>query len=297
LINRIDMTKITFSEINKIITSKTDVTDISSSLVQLFKGKSKIVTVLGFDIYKYSKYKNLEQSLIPCVFKAIYNATIYNCITLEKYFFQKYKEKDDFIKLLIDTGDGGFQIFENPIEALIFAIYFQTNLRSFNSFWFYDKLREIIGEITLRYALTTDTLYEFENNYYGAAIINNARIMSKDRLNRFLIDDFTIKWFDRNIKGIENIQKLCINDFEKIKSFDIYGTISEEKSCLIFPKKGESHHILNSDILRIGEIEAKGDPFSVYSFHCQVSLTNLEEKGFNQYTVTLGNLNSTGLEK
>lgn len=282
-------------EVKKVIDKGSAIDELKISLSKLFIENSQEYSVLGFDIYKYSKYKTLEQSLIPLVFKQLYKYTINHCMKYEKYIFQQYANEKEFLDRLIDTGDGGFQLFDNPIEAIIFAFYFQANLKRFNSYGTHKELREIIGEITLRYALTTDSLFKFENNYYGPAIINNARIMSKDKLNRFLIDDSTIKWLDRKIKGIENLQTLFTEDFKEIEHFLRYK-IDDIEDSLIFSEAGQHRNILNSDILRIGEIEAKGDHFSVYSFHCQVSLYSIEEKGFNRYTITVGNLNSTGLD-
>ena len=39
-----------------------------------------------------------------------------------------------------------------------------------------------MGGITLRYALTFDTVFAFNQNYYGRAIINNARMEDIENL-------------------------------------------------------------------------------------------------------------------
>lgn len=68
-------------------------------------------------------------------------------------------------------------------------MYFQANIVRYNSRNDTSSaLYEVIGEINLRYSLTYDNLYFYNKNYYGPAIINCARIMSKDKLNRFLLD-------------------------------------------------------------------------------------------------------------
>jgi hypothetical protein len=290
------MNKIQLSEIAKIFDSHTSIDELKANLDEYYKMRSEVRTILGFDIYKYSKYKHLEQSLIPYIFKTLYFQTIDHCLTYEKYLFQKFKGQDEFSSNLIDTGDGGFQIFNNPIEAFVFAVYFQANLRRYNSFGSFENVRNIVGEITLRYALTTDSLFSFENNFYGPCIINNARIMSKDKLNRFLIDESTVRWYDKHIKGFENFQTLEIEDFDKIPYFSEYKRNKEIDTSLIFQEPNNQKLILQADILRIGELQAKGDSFSVYSCHSQIKLHSTSEDGFNRYTVTIGNLNTTGLD-
>ncbi len=289
--------------------------------------------VLGFDIYQYSQYPTLQQSLIPHLFKKLYETTINNCLKLEPNFF-KGKEKKDFINYFIDSGDGGFQIFNNPFEAIIFAIYFQAAIVRYNSNnQGTTALYNIIGEINLRYSLTFDKLYYYNKNYYGPAIINCARIMSKDKLNRFLLDKNAIVWFNQNINGIENLQSLIIEDIEetnifgkfdlenlqsrkdtKIKQKEAKKAISdtdkinpeegekeEIKHSLLFhrenpEKERNSYTIIKSDILRIGEIKSKLDVLSIYNFHMQFILTS-EGKNLKKYTISLGNLNSSGLSE
>jgi hypothetical protein len=44
-------------------------------------------SVLGFDIYRYSKYGKFEQMLIPYTLNEIYNTTCDNCTKHEQIFF------------------------------------------------------------------------------------------------------------------------------------------------------------------------------------------------------------------
>lgn len=55
----------------------------------------------------------------------------------------------------------------------------------------------------------------FFSNFYGSAIINCARIISKDRLNRCLIDAETNKWFLHNTNGIETLTCLPFEGAKK----------------------------------------------------------------------------------
>lgn len=248
--------------------------------------------VLGFDIYQYSQFPSLQQTLIPHLFKKLYSLTIKNCITNESFFFD-YTTSAEFESKFIDTGDGGFQIFEKPFEALMFAIYFQANIVRYNSGnKILSDLYNIVGEISLRYSLTYDNVNEYKKNFYGPAIINCARIMSKDKLNRFLIDNNTITWFNTEINSIET----CLSfepekDFPTIPIFKSNFDKSTYSSVLFSLEK----NIFKSlDILKIGEIKSKLDTLSIFSAHIQVVFTS-KGKAFNKYHLTLGNLNSSGL--
>ena len=112
-------------------------------------------TILGIDIYHYSRYKPLEQALIPILFKLIYDKVAEISISGSSFIFQKYKTDKNFKQNFINTGDGGFQIFDTPIHAMAFAINFQMIVRYYNSFRYFPKLRKIIGPLSLRYALST----------------------------------------------------------------------------------------------------------------------------------------------
>ncbi|MCD8425020.1 hypothetical protein LNJ40_06900 [Tenacibaculum dicentrarchi] len=248
--------------------------------------------VLGFDIYQYSQYASTEQALIPHLFKKLYATTIRNCIKNEPFFF-KYKNQAEFENKFIDTGDGGFQIFDSPIESLIFSIYFQANIVRYNSGnKLLSDLYNIIGEINLRYSLTYDDVHNYKNNFYGPAIINCARIMSKDNLNRFLLDDNTISWFNSEINSLET----CLS-FEPEKDFPTIPIFkstydNDTYKSLIF---GKTKNLIKSiDILKIGEIKSKLDILSIFSIHIQVMFIS-SGKAFRKYRISLGNLNSSGL--
>ena len=132
--------------------------------------------------------------------------------------------------------------------------------------------------------------------------------MAKDKLNRFLIDNNSIVWFNEKINGIENLQRINKKDFENIDldyTFDKKlnsriillgnnGEENQEKHSVIFDK--EPNVILKTDLLRIGEIKSKLDTLSIYSLHMQYALTS-DGKSLKKYTVSLGNLNSSGLNE
>lgn len=290
--------KLSVSQLNKIL-KENPIANVNKTIKT--KNFAKISTfldnhnfkkgVLGIDIYRYSQYSNIPQMLIPYLFKLLYNDTVSNCIKHEPYIFKGLKT-NDFIEKFIDTGDGGFQIFDNPLQAVIFAIYFQSNTARYNSIHLPSaNLFEIIEEITLRYSFTFDNVYSFENNHFGQSIINCARIMAKDNLNRFLIDENTKTWFSKEFNGIENLQALDIDkDCEQI---DILKKgESEEIKSVIF--KDSKCKIMRVDLMKIGEIKSKLDILSIYNLHIQTLMYSVSSK-FKKHTITLGNLNSEGL--
>ncbi len=255
--------------------------------------------VLGIDIYKYGSFDTFRQSLIPFLFRLLYNETISLCLTANQFIFQKHK-KEDFEKAFIDTGDGGFQIFETPLHALVFNVMFESVLRTYNSFHLYPRLRNIIGPISLRYAMTYDKIYAFNNNYYGSAIINNTRILSKDTLDRCLVDTGTYNWFLLSVNGFENLQIITLNEISSIYEFSEYNKkyIKNGVNVTFTNEYSREIGIVNSDILKIGRIQSKESELSIYNLHLQVILHIGDENDINNkkiFTISLGNLNTTGI--
>lgn len=254
--------------------------------------------VLGYDIYKYSQFEKPQQNLIPFVFELLYQETIRFCQNSEKELFSGIS----FNEIFISTGDGGFIIFNNPLQAIIFNTIFFGHLHTFNSGRLYPKLGKFIGPITIRSCMTRDNVFHYQNNYYGPAIITNSRILSKDKLNRFLIDENTYQWFLQKINGIENITELTIEDinsifkdlitventlfFSHIRDFSL--RIQSRKHC----------NFKSCHLQKIGTILAKSDTMSVYNIELQAYLYLCDEKDISKgktFTVSVGNLNCTGI--
>ncbi len=277
-----------------------DHSDLKNELTE-YIGYDKICkkSVLGIDMYQYSSLGEFEQSLIPFLFKTLFDATINLCLTNHPFIFQKYT-KENIEKNYISTGDGGFLIFDNPIHSLLFASNFAIILRAYNAFHFYPKLRKIINGINMRYAITYDKIYKFNSNHYGRAIINNARILIKDNLNRCLMDEYTHTWFTTNLDGVENLQIATLEDIANIYEFKKeYDRKYLDQPDEIFENETSRRYgIINSDILKIGMIKSKETSLSIYNLHLQVTirLYNNENKEQNRLiTVSLGNLNTTGI--
>ncbi|MDP1728006.1 MAG: hypothetical protein Q8M15_14570 [Bacteroidota bacterium] len=252
--------------------------------------------ILGIDIYRYSQYEPFEQIFIPVIFNRLYSLTVNSVLKFENYFFISYgKNSKDFKAKFVSTGDGGFQIFETPIQAIIFSIYFQANVKKFisgnNLSAYFLKLHGIIDFIDLRYAITSGMVYLYEGNYYGPGIISNARILSKDSLNRLLVDYNTIKWFTNNINSVENLMDIDLKSISHIPEYKESADL--ELQSTLFHLKGA---IKTVDLLKIGSIKIKESDLDVYSLHVQALIrlstrTNL----YNNFLITLGNLNTTGI--
>jgi hypothetical protein len=289
-------TESTFEKVN-IIPDSEDLYEAIASYIDLKSFTRK--SVLGIDIYRYGLYKHLEQVLIPPLFKLLFEKAIRLCLENNQFIFQRYT-KEKIEKSFISTGDGGFVIFDTPLHALFFAINFEMVVRAYNSYHLFPKLRNIIGSISLRYAITNDTIFLYDNNFYGTAIINNARILDKDTLNRCLIDQPSYDWFLVNIDGLENLQVFTIEHIANIYEFLDYDRSYIHTGVNEILNLESSRHsgIINSDILKIGQIQSKETQINVYNLHLQVTMSIFaDHKSESQrlITVSLGNLNTSGI--
>jgi len=289
-------TESTYEKVN-IIPESEDLYNKISTYVDTKSFRNR--AVLGIDIYRYGMFPHLEQTLIPAIFKIFFQKTIRLCLESNQYVFQNYTKKiidDSFIS----TGDGGYLILDTPLHAMFFAINFEVVVRSYNSFHLFPRLRKIIGSISLRYAITYDTLFHFDNNFYGSSIINNSRILGKDNLNRCLLDESSFNWFLTNTDGIENLQVYTIDDIANIYDFQNYDCdpIKNGVNEIISQDKTRLYGIINSDILKIGEIQAKGTNLKIYNLHLQVSMnihSDASDENERLITISLGNLNTSGI--
>lgn len=267
-------------------------------------------TVVGIDIYRYSQFSPEKQMFVPHLFDLIYEHS-WQLITQNfSFLFQHYdavdrpREHKLYIKpkeYFISTGDGGYQILETPIHAVIYILIFATILRLYNSDYFMRKLHAKIGNIEVRYTITQDDIYKYRNNFYGASIINNARILSKDRLNRLLIDRNTYDWFLNRTLGIENLMSLDLLEIMKIEEFSKYEdntTRGNNALITIDPTAMQKEGIKAIDVQKIGKIKSKESDLDIYNLHMQAVIhffAFFQEKE-KIITVSVGNLNTSGIE-
>ena len=227
--------------------------------------------VLGIDIFRYSKYAPEQQRLIPVLFQYIHDQTVADCKSLEGYLFHEPSTIGHFIS----TGDGGFQILPTPMHALVFAIYTQINVQYFNASFRFPALRKLLGPITLRYTLSLDVVFQLDNNFFGPAIITNARILSRDKLNRLLIDSHTIDWFIDRIGNLESLLAFTNEELGRIAELG-NGPAKELSNTLLFQfgrVDGPSASAFKTVIVqKIGNISAKETIIDIYSGYLQVEI-------------------------
>lgn len=259
-------------------------------------------SILGIDIYRYSTLTFENQLIIPIVFRGILRKTVQDILNHDTYIFSGYKDLDGFLKYFIDTGDGGFFIFPSPLQSFIFALFFQSNLRLFNTGMLHPFLLKDLKHndqnttTELRYAITYGSVYKMSPNYYGPAIIDCSRLLSKDRLNRCLMDHRSFIWFEKYCGGVENLSNL---DYEEIQDRKIAGVSECPPECKLFffgrSNSTDSNMINRIDVQKLDDIRAKQQSYSAYNLHVQFKYTE-EVNGKNQkMTVSLGNLNPQGL--
>lgn len=264
------------------------------------------MAVLGIDVYKYSRQTDqLKQSLVPFVLRMLYRTTWASCRSEAPFLFQKCKNTT-FEKQFIDTGDGGYLLLDTPVHALVFAVTFEIMLRLFNSFQLYPGLRTVLREeVSLRYAMTYGGVFSFGTNFYGPSIITNARMLGKDHLNRFLVDDQTCHWFTNSIRGIENIPCVGMNDLRDLPEFSDYDrSVIDKDKGYFFPREGgvgAESRWKDIDILKLADMTAKTQMMCAYGLHIHYVARIAPRKDANSkksipVTITLGNLNTSGIE-
>lgn len=209
-------------------------------------------------------------------------------------------------------------------------MYINLTVHAFNSFILYPILREYIGIFTIRFAITYDEIYKLDGKNYGTAIINNARIMSKDKLNRLLIDECSYDWFLKEINGVENIKNFVTVNRQrnnriialKDKGYNINDQLDllknkyENSFVLGVQKDNElkkqlNHENWNIDFIdaitnvvcqKLDQISVKDDSFKVYNLFIQYLLIidndeNITPTAYyvEALSLSLGNLNTNGI--
>jgi hypothetical protein len=244
---------------------------------EFFKRREARKAVLGIDIYHYSRFPSDKQRLVPIVFDSLYDIAVKFCLKHEPAFFAANSLND-----FIPTGDGGFQILDSPLQCLIFAVMFQAAITSYNDGTYRSALGRWVGELTLRYALTYDRAFQLDAEWYGAAIIRNARVLSRDSLNRFLADENSVEWFRKRISTVDSLLLLEPSNFKSVG-----GTGGVQ--TLLFAKAKNAFRSLN--VQRVGSARVKESEIDIYNIYAQVEVT----AGKANSIAALGNLNAGGI--
>ena len=256
--------------------------------------------VLGIDIFRYSRMDPLPQSIVPFVLQLLYWETIKHCQEGCPFLFRN-TSAEELRDHFIDTGDGGYQLLDTPLHALYFAVEFEFALRMFNSYTLRPQLRRLFTtDLIARYAITYQPVFRFQDNYYGPGIISNCRIIGRDQLNRCLIDHGTFDWFTVNTRGVENLATTGLKDLALLPDFSGYDPALAASSDAAFAVKGAPQlgPWKDIDVLKIGEIRVKDGSFTIYNLHVHYVGGYTDEKDPNNtrwFTVTLGNLNTSGI--
>ncbi|WP_016755330.1 hypothetical protein [Leptospira santarosai] len=252
-----------------------------------------------------SQYKNPDQFFVPFVFYSTFQNTVTGILKHEKFIFQNYQYTDLAKERFIPTEDGGFVIFENPLEAILFALYFETYLREYNSDKSHNKIFEYLGPLKVRYGICHDDVYMIKNqeNYFGTGIINCARMMSKDKLDRCLIDESTYNWFLSHFNGLESLRHIPYDHLVTMKALKDLKAISDQKGyeykSYAFPNR-ENKLEPGIDVImvmKVGTIQVKSNSISIYNLFMQMPYVyhNEEDKIINYVVASLGNNNAEGL--
>lgn len=269
-----------------------DVENLTAALDDCFSSVNSTQAVLGMDIYKYSRMPLRAQRMVPSLLEFIRDDTLAACHNSEGFIFHT----SDFTGPFVSTGDGGFHVFATPLHALVFAVFFQSYVAAYNSGHYLPRLHRILDqELVVRYALTYGELFLQDRNVFGDAVITNARIMSRDSLNRCLLDQQTIRWFRDELVSIESLLTTEASDLERLGVL-ANSTVRADASRLFGSQRGKSG-IRAIHVQDIGVVVAKSDQFHVYSLMIQVAVPkrSFERRDAGLVVVTIGNLNTVGI--
>jgi hypothetical protein len=230
---------------------------------------------------------------MPSLFLYLRSEALEHCREKEESIFGSSPPFDQFIS----TGDGGFQPFATPLQAVVFAIHFETYLAAFNSSFHFPRLRAFVEQpVVVRYALTFDKVFEQDGNIFGPGIISNSRIISRDTLNRFLIDEKTVGWFQQHLASVESLLTLRSEDLSAVSQHGRSHKRPPRSS--LFGSTEPELGVKAVHLQKIGILTAKNKPLDVFSLMIQVAVPLAAETGASKRrtaVVTVGNLNTGGI--
>ena len=245
---------------------------IQAETIEGIANSGEKYAVFGVDIYQYSKMPPGGLVALPAILDKLIYTSSQICVKYAPKLFLPSQDSVSPFSRYVSTGDGFFMIFENPVQASIFATQFASVVRFINGGLFRDSIYSGTGELFARYCVTYGHVYKYGSNYFGRAIIDCARILSRDKLDRFLIDKHTHEWFLSQIYGIENLKNLSpafskSNLIGKIMDLGIepqeYSLFAQIKNCIE---------------LKLEKTIAKASEFDVYAVFIELYLTQGEDK-------------------
>lgn len=256
----------------------------------LISREKQTKTVVGVDLFEYSKMDELKQFFVPFIINSIFNYALDEISEDEDLIFMK-SDISEIRRSKIDTGDGFFVILNNPVEAFVFLIHFCAQFETLQSRNSATGLMEICHSFFFRYSISTGPVYEYEGKKYGEAIINCSRIMSLDKLNRFLIDDATFFWFYDNANGLDTMRT---NSRTEIVKYNNTKFNSEGKS-MVFNIGKNDNSIKTLITQKIGTMQSKNDILDIYNVYLQVHVLLMKKEPVD-LIVSIGNLNVSKFE-
>jgi hypothetical protein len=264
-----------------------DLIKLQQSLQNACEEQKKIMTIVGVDLYQYSQMEPLKQFVAPFFISQLFENTLIVLQSFEKMFFSE--EEIAAIKdSLIDTGDGFYLVLKNPLKAMIFLAYFCSQIEAATSRIVASTLMKLYDDFIFRYSITTGEVFKIGKKYYGDAITKCARIIALDKLNRFLIDRITYRWFYENANGIDALRVHRRSDIVGYGNGELYAS----QMSGLFPQDNVGFPPINALISqKIGEIQSKQTPLDIFNVYIQWNMGFPGNRRVTPFSVSIGNLN------
>jgi hypothetical protein len=122
--------------------------------------------------------------------------------------------------------------------------------------------------------------------------------MSRDSLNRCLLDGASVKWFNVHMVTLESLIEMAPSELRHLPVFAQYQDKSLENSYFFGSAElSEPRAIKSLHLQKIGFIAVKQTILEIYNLQLQISIEHTAKEGARSrpMVVTLGNLNVTGI--
>jgi hypothetical protein len=119
----------------------------------LISREKQTKTVVGVDLFEYSKMDELKQFFVPFIINSIFNYALDEISEDEDLIFKK-SDISEIRRSKIDTGDGFFVILNNPCrKPLYFLIHFCAQFETLQSRNSATGLMELCHSFFFRYSI------------------------------------------------------------------------------------------------------------------------------------------------